>query len=251
MPRSARERSESGLYHVMVRGINRDVIFVHPDDKLRYLDILAKVKGRSECRIYAYCLMNNHLHLLLGEGIEGLGETMKRLGSSYAQWFNLKYERVGHLFQDRFLSEPVESDDYLLMAIRYIHQNPVKAGLVKDCGDYVWSSYRAYALGRDHPQGLTDVTFPLEIAGGRMKLLSFHQEIGAYEFCDVEELGKASNEHILSTLKTLLSGNSLSTLSTDLRQRDEILRALKAIPGASNRQIASLLGIGRKTVDRV
>ena len=95
--------------------------------------------------LHAYCLMDNHVHLLLQEQEETLGEIMKRVGVSYAYWFNRKYERVGHLFQGRFRSETVEDDAYFLTVLRYIHQHPVQAKLVARCSDYPWSSYAAYA----------------------------------------------------------------------------------------------------------
>lgn len=252
MPRSARLRSESGVYHVMVRGINREDIFIHPQDRIRYLEALSQVKEISGCSIYAYCLMRNHVHLLMAEGSEDtIGETMKRLGSSYVYWYNLKYERVGHLFQDRFLSEPVESDAYLLAALRYIHQNPVKAGIVQECGQYVWSSYLAYASGREQPLGLTNTGLALGIAGGLDGFLAFHREPSAYEFLDLDEKVRASDETICRAGERLLQGHPLRAILTlDAEERHRVVRELKAIEGASNRQIARLTGMNRKMVDR-
>ncbi len=88
--------------------------------------------------------MGNHLHLLIKEGKEILSNTMKRIGASYVYWYNWQYNRKGHLFQDRFKSEAVEDDAYFLTVLRYIHQNPQKAGLTDDIASYKWSSYKEY-----------------------------------------------------------------------------------------------------------
>ena len=142
MPRCARERSESGIYHIMFRGINKQNIFEEPEDYRKALELLLEAKEKSASEIYAYCFMPNHIHLLLKEGNEPIGETFKRFGTKYAYWFNTKYSRAGHLFQDRFKSEPVDDAEYFCIALRYILQNPVKAGLTKNAENYPYSSMR-------------------------------------------------------------------------------------------------------------
>lgn len=149
MARQARQLSESAIYHVMLRGVNREPIFREDADYRRFLAMLAEVKAVSGCLVFAYCLMPNHVHLLLRTTTEPIGLVLKRLGVRYAGWFNRKYARVGHLFQDRFKSLPVEDDGYLSAVTRYIWQNPVEAHLVERAEDYPWSS-RA-SLGRADP----------------------------------------------------------------------------------------------------
>ncbi len=144
MPRQAREKCESQIYHVMLRGVNRQQIFEDEEDSVCFLDILAECKQISEFELYAYCLMGNHVHLLLKVQNEPLEQIMKRITTRYVYWFNAKYERSGHLFQDRFRSEPVENEQYLLTVLRYIHQNPVKSGICHAVADYEYSSYREY-----------------------------------------------------------------------------------------------------------
>ena len=112
MPRSARKKSESGIYHIMLRGINKQQIFEDKEDSERFLETLYKYKKQCEYEIYAYCLMGNHLHILLKEGKEDLTLMLKRIAGSYVYWYNWKYHRSGHLFQDRFKSEPVEDNAY-------------------------------------------------------------------------------------------------------------------------------------------
>lgn len=102
------------------------------------------MKKEGEYEIYAYCLMDNHIHLLIKEGEDTIQRSVKRIGVSYAYYFNKKYARIGHVFQDRFRSETIEDDKYLMSVVRYIHNNPVKAGIVEKALDYPWSSYHEY-----------------------------------------------------------------------------------------------------------
>ena len=142
MPRQARQLAESQIYHVMVRGVNRDAIFLEDEDYQRFLDALDQTREASGCVVLAYCLMSNHVHLVLRTPGEPISAVAKRLGVRYAGWFNRKYGRVGHVFQDRFRSLPVETDEYLVTLVHYVWNNPVEAGLVEDPREYPWSSRR-------------------------------------------------------------------------------------------------------------
>ena len=128
----------------MLRGINKQTIFEDVEDKARFLETLNKYKAISKYEIYSYCLMDNHIHLLLKESEETISEVIKRISSSYVYWYNLKYERCGHLFQERFKSENVENRAYFITVLRYIHQNPVKAGLAKTVFKSKWTSINEY-----------------------------------------------------------------------------------------------------------
>ena len=143
MPRQPREKSESGIYHIMLRGINQQVIFEDYEDYSKFIETIETYKAVSEYKVFAYCLMSNHIHILLKVEKEGLDLIMKRIAGSYVYWYNWKYYRKGHLFQDRFKSEPVEDDEYFLTVLRYIHQNPIKAGITKTIDDYKFSSYNS------------------------------------------------------------------------------------------------------------
>lgn len=142
MARQPRRLSETDIHHVMVRGVNRDAIFLEDEDYEYFLDALQETKALSGCAVLAYCLMTNHVHLVLRADREPIGVVMKRLGIRYAGRFNRKYGRVGHVFQDRFRSAPVEDDAYLNALLPYIWNNPVVAGMVARPEDYRWSSRR-------------------------------------------------------------------------------------------------------------
>ncbi len=107
MPRQARKKSKTGIYHIMVRGINRQNIFEDDEDYSIFIHTIRKNKEKSKFELYGYCIMGNHVHLLSREGKEPLSLTMQRICSSFVFWYNLKYDRVGHLFQERYKSEVV------------------------------------------------------------------------------------------------------------------------------------------------
>ncbi len=149
MPRQKRQKSESGIYHIILRGVNRQNVFQDQEDYEKFLQVLSDCKAISEFKVYAYCLMSNHIHIIIQESTEKIDLIMKRIGTRYVYWYNIKYKRVGHLFQDRFLSEPIDDESYLLSAIRYIHKNPVKAKIVNVCSDYKYSSYNDFKAHKD------------------------------------------------------------------------------------------------------
>ena len=114
MPRASRVLSETQVYHIMIRGVNKQEIFLDNDDKAVFISLLKKVKEKFDFNIYAYVLMNNHIHLEIKDNENCISKIIHKLTTSYALYFNNKYDRVGHLFQDRFRSNPVENDRYLL-----------------------------------------------------------------------------------------------------------------------------------------
>lgn len=175
MPRSTRPKSQTGIYHVMLRGINRQQIFIDDEDKERFVETVKRFKKESCYEVYAYCLMNNHVHLLLKESSESIGQVMKRICGSYVYWYNRKYGRIGHLFQERFRSEAVEDQEYFLTVFRYIHQNPLKAGVSQSLEKWEWSSYHDYFGRRAF---IADTGFILELFSkdlntARQQLLGF------------------------------------------------------------------------------
>lgn len=142
MARQPRQLAQSGIYHVMLRGINRDVIFLEDADFATFLRAVDETRAAAGCSLFAYCLMPNHAHLVLRTGDETLGQVLKRLNVRYAGRFNRKYGRVGHLFQDRYRSFPIDDDAYFLAVLPYVWNNPVVAGLAQRPEDYRWSSRR-------------------------------------------------------------------------------------------------------------
>lgn len=161
MPRRARYCPTNIPVHVIQRGNNRQVCFTCDSDIAAYAHWLAEGARKFSVQIHAWVFMTNHVHLLLTPATDsGTSKLMHYLGLQYVRNFNYKYARSGGLFEGRFRSSIVQSNEYLLTCLRYIELNPVRAGMVKDPGDYHWSSYRCHAFGtrsqmwHRHPQYL-------------------------------------------------------------------------------------------------
>lgn len=250
MPRIAREKSNSGIYHIILRGTNRQEIFHDDEDCLRFLETMYKYKKQTGLKIYGWCLMGNHIHLLLGEGNEEISVTMKRIGVSYARYYNSKYDTVGHLFQDRFRSEGVDCEAYLMTVIRYIHQNPVKAGLVKKPDDWQWSSCTSYYGGEDHTPVLLDNELLLSIFSEEkriaMDLFKEFNQASNEEQCleDEQTTKRLTDEQARAEINNLIPLNKIAKIkSLPKAERDEIISKVKGIEGLSHRQAARILGI--------
>lgn len=148
MPRAARQFSRTGFYHIIMRGINRESIFCTREAKKQMLDILKEKVADNNIGIYAYCVMDNHIHLLLKAEPEDLVVAMKKANGSFAMYYNREQKRIGPVFQDRYKSECVENEGYFWGALRYIHLNPVKACIVSKAEEYEWSSIKDYLAGK-------------------------------------------------------------------------------------------------------
>lgn len=155
MARRIRLEVEGGLYHLMVRGNDGQDIFHSEEDDERFLAMLGAVKEKLPFMLYAYCLMTNHLHLLIERRSDAVGRIMHRLLTGYSQYYNRKYRHVGHVLQGRYKAILCQSDPYLAELVRYIHLNPVKAKMVERPEDYLYSSHRSY-MGIE-PSGIVDV----------------------------------------------------------------------------------------------
>jgi len=161
MPRSPRIHVPGGLYLAILRGNHREAIFHCPDDYQAFEAIVVAYLARYDARLHAYCWMPNHVHLAVQVGSAPLGRLMQAVASSYARRKQRSVPTTGHLFERRYRAKLVAVDAYLLALVRYIHRNPVRAGLVGDPGEYAWSSHRAY-LGHGQPCWLrTEMTFAL------------------------------------------------------------------------------------------
>jgi putative transposase len=151
MPRKNRIWFPGAVYHIMCRGNHRQEIFRDENDRLYYLSTLKEVKENIPYLLHSYCLMTNHVHLQIETVDISISQIMKRINMQYAIYFNKKYDFVGHLFQDRYHSELIETEPVHLHISRYIHLNPVKASIVERPELYRWSSYNTY-IGEQQDQ---------------------------------------------------------------------------------------------------
>ncbi|KUG02326.1 transposase [hydrocarbon metagenome] len=256
MPRMSRTRSATGIYHVLARGVNRQEIFYDDEDYHKYLETLIRIKDRSDYEILGYCLMGNHIHLLIKEGREGISRAMHRIGTSYAWWYNRKYDRSGHLFQNRFASECVENEPYLLAVIRYIHHNPVNAGISLRPELYRWSSCRYYFGERDYLHNLTQRELILSLFSDHTesaisRFRSYIEEGCSDQCLDYKDNKRINDEKLNQMIISIIGNRPIQTIrQMDKRQRDEALRKIKQIEGSTLRQISRLTGIGLKVVHK-
>ena len=146
MPRYPRQWSSTQIYHVMIKGINKEYIFKLDRHKTKFLNIIVDIKKELEFEVIAYCIMDNHVHLLLRvNNGQLLALIMKKINLKYALYYNKIENRNGHLFQNRFRSEAIEDERYLICALAYVHNNPVKAYIVDKAQNYKWSSLQEIA----------------------------------------------------------------------------------------------------------
>ncbi len=155
MARRIRVEVEGGLYHLITRGVDRQDIFHDEQDRAKFLSLVAQQKLKVPFYFYAYCLMTNHIHLLVERRLDDIGRIMQRLLTGYAQYYNRRYRRVGHVFQGRHKAILCQSDPYLAELVRYIHLNPVRAKMVELPEQYPYSSHSEYISGE--AKGIVDV----------------------------------------------------------------------------------------------
>jgi putative transposase len=149
MPRSPRAEFEPGVYHVIARGNRRQLLYVDDADHTRYLGRLGRIVALMRWSCMAFCLMRNHVHLLIETRVPNLSVGMQRLHGPYAQYFNHRHKKVGHLFQGRFKAVPIVSDAQFCMVAAYIANNPVAARLCQDAGEWRWSSHAVTLRGTE------------------------------------------------------------------------------------------------------
>jgi putative transposase len=156
MPRKPRIEFEGAFYHVITRGNQKQKIFKDLTDYQKYLQILTIYKNRYHCFLYAYVLMNNHVHLLIETQDVPLSKVLQGINQTYTMYFNRKYRTVGHLFQGRYKAILCDRDAYLLALLKYIHHNPIRAKIAETIDAYPWSSHYAY-IGKANPLSLVDI----------------------------------------------------------------------------------------------
>jgi len=144
MPRRARIMSETGIYHVLLRGFDKGKIFESNEDKEKCIDLILNKRDTSNFNLYSYCVMENYVHLAVKEYQDNLSSCIKGISIGYVCYFNKKYGKTGQLFYDRFKSETIKDEKQLFSLIRFIHKSPLKENLVKKPGEYKWSSYNSY-----------------------------------------------------------------------------------------------------------
>jgi putative transposase len=210
MSRAPRTHVPGGLYHVILRGNHQQAVFDLAADYQMFEDVVARALLRYDTRVHAYCWMPNHVHLAAQVGNERLGRLMQLVASMYARRKQRRVPTTGHLFERRYRAILVDTDAYWLTLVRYIHRNPVEAGIVPNCADYPWSSHRSY-LGQAGPAWLT--TAPTLAMFGE----STSEAMVAYQRFVADDTRAATVESV-SRGRASMSAERLATFATDVRR---------------------------------
>ena len=242
--RAARRASESGYYHVILRGDGRRNIFEDDDDRRAFLELLSRQLIDRGVDVVAWCLMDNHVHLVPCDSEGCLSKAVGSLAMRYAQRFNARTGHVGHVFQERFKSFPIESDAYLLEAVRYVHNNPERGGICP-AEKYRWSSYSEYATD----SGISKRDVVLDMLGGKEGFKEFCAAAPKvnYRFSGGARIPDDEMREVARAVLGDIPAYDVKTLP--MGERNERLLALRE-GGLSVRQIERLTGIGAKTITR-
>jgi len=256
MPRLPRKYSETGVYHIMVRGNAKQDIFIDEQDKRKFMKTIFQKRAEDRFLLYAYCIMSNHAHLVVKESKELISKSMKRITTSYASYFNIKYRRVGHVFQDRFKSEAIKNDSYMLSAIRYVHNNPVKANIAR-LKDYPWSSYHEYMDSSAKPAEIIEILkmFTLDLKQSIEIFKDFSSQVEKREFIDMEPDKEINKVNMYQFVEQFLKNNHMTMMDLNnklyQKQRNDLILQLIERSDLSQRSIAEAIGVNRETVRRV
>lgn len=255
MARQARIQSPTNYYHIMVRGNNREHIFNNPHEKRYYLEVLKEQIEDDLIQIAAYCIMDNHVHIVVEADILNLTKAMKSINIKFAMKINKQKNRIGHVFQDRYKSEVIYNDAHLHQVIRYVHNNPIKAKITKSLNQYKWSSYNEY-INKCDIINLEQKSFVLDYFKGSLeRFQSFHNEDDVNEYLEIKEdietqrldrgqelISNYFKEHGISENKQIINNPY---------HLDIIIKKLLKKSKLSHRKIAELLEINRGDVHRV
>lgn len=246
MPHGARKVSESGYYHVVPKGINGRIIFEDDADRGLYLSLLSRAKDEYGVRLPAYCLMSNHVHLILDTIDADLGAYIKYVHERYGMAHALKYGHVGGVFAKTCWSEPIETDEYLLCAVRYVHANPANAGICP-ASAYEWSSAKDY-LGRS---GIADTGTVLDMLGGRTGFIEFSkpQNGTLFPFRTSSLRNHLSDDEAARVAKGILGFDPRELAAMEPGRRNQALAVLGR-HGFTRNLMMRLTGLGRRTVQR-
>lgn len=255
MPRHARIQSPTGYYHIMMRGNNRESIFSRDDQKRLFYECLKEYGEDHSVDIVAYCLMDNHVHIVVKANTLNLANAIKCINTKYAMNFNRQRDRVGHVFQDRYKSQAILDDKYLLQVIRYVHNNPVKAKMVKSFKDYSWSSYNEY-IDENFIVGDQQKEFVLGYFSRSIEQFEeFHKKKDNLEYLEVkEDIVKERMEAAQDIISEFFTKKGLieaKQVKQNFLYLEELIQNLLEKSKLTHRQIASLLSISNNVVHSV
>lgn len=243
----SRIHSANGMYHVVIKGNNQNDVFCDEEDNLKFLYILKDVQDADKVDFYAYCLMVNHAHLILRIKKENISQVMRSIMLRYVKWYNKKYERTGRLFEDRFFSNPIATKAYFLAALRYVYNNPVKAGLCRSVAGYRWSSFKQLFLENTGViPDLTQALHKISLCDASFSVLDDNMDMSMWE--PRAHLVDTDAIEIVKATIGIDAWKDIQSIS-----KAEIYNCVNILVehGASKRQICRVLGITRYNLRRL
>lgn len=246
-------RTVTGFYHVCARGMGKQLIFEGDEDRWEFLELMRDCCREEGVTVIAWCLMGNHVHLVLADYEDAMSAAMHRLLLTYARRFNKRTGRTGHLFQNRFDRRSLDTDRYLMAAIRYVHANPQEAGIAL-IERYPWSSFAEYlrAYDNDTTRGFSDPSCVLELFGSAEGFIAYSLSTpdgSEPALCDMKETEwerHAFADKMAKSLGVPLCGVKAAPPA----RRDTVIVGLHDA-GFTVRQIERYTGIGKSTVSRI
>lgn len=250
MPRQARKFIKSAFLHIIVQGINREFIFKEDDLKDAYKYILKKNLSQSKVTVLAYCIMDNHAHLLLySENINEITKLMQKTNTSYAKMYNKTKNRIGYVFRDRYYTQMILTEEQLCNCISYIHNNPIKAGIVNNKLEYKLSSYNEYLSNKEI---ITQKSIELVFGSSKNYMEQFkeiHKKEDVEDIMDIIDEIKESKKIIEIYEKEC--NKKLEEIIKDEKLFCELLLQLRHYSGLSLREMSKIFNIGKDKLNRI
>jgi len=248
MSRQALKESKTGYDHIMTQGINKEYIFNDKFQRDMILKIIKEKMQEEPFKVVAYCVMNNHLHLIIHADKHSLIDVMKKINITYAMSYNRKERRVGALFQERYKSENITDENYLFGAIRYVHNNPVQAGMVKSVQDYPWSSIAEYLEDKNLLVDREEKKMILNRFNSTEEFEKYHDKEDQREYLELrEEVEEKKENKATEIIETYFIEKGIYD-KCQLKDKEELIVRLLKESGLSYRKIAQITETSLNTV---
>lgn len=250
MPRISRKKLISKFYHVIVQGLNKEYIFNTPKYMNKYKEIILKNFKDSNITILSYCIMNNHAHFLIySDKIEYLSKFMQKINTSYSRFYNKDNQRVGYVFRDRYYTQEILDIKQLYNCVRYIHNNPVKAHIVKSMAEYKYSSFNEFFKinKKDNLINKTSIKLLFEDSDNYLdKFYSIHKKYTSEDFIDIKE--KSIKKFIIESEKQY--GRKIQEFKNDKKLLKSIIVDARIQTDITIEKLALILDVSKTTVGR-
>lgn len=256
MPRQLRVFSNSKVYHIILKGIDNQNIFYDDEDRIVFLENISKSKEKFKYKVYAYCLMDNHVHLVIQVDDKFLSKAMQSLTIRYVYYFNKKYDREGPLVRNRFKSKQIENQSYFLEVCRYIHRNPEKANIEKT-QNYMWSSYLEYI--EEEKIVSTKILmyyFNYNLTQFIKYTLKGEENEELSRLADFELINKLADEQLIKIIQTRFnlkcSQEIISFIKNSSEEnKEQIIKEIGKIQGVSKKQISRVTRINKNKISKI